>query len=191
MGKPSKADADRAQLVALEERVDAALPAIEAMKAAGQALAEIREKGLYRLTHPTWEEYVRARFSMSKRRADQLIDFGIVHGDAEAVSEKMGTAVPILSERALRPVVTLDSDQREAALMEAASSPEGMTAATIRAAAARRRPAARRGVPRPVRLRVPGGIVVVEISRKGAAAGVTVEAALADALRQLQARGAA
>jgi len=191
MGKPSKTDADRAQLIALEERVDAVLGAIEAMKVAGQALAEIRTKALYRLAFSTWQEYVEARFSMSVRRADQLIDFGIVHGAVEAVSEKIGTVVPKLSERALRPVAGLEPQDREAALVEAASSPEGMTAATIKAAADRRRKPARRGVPRPVRLRVPGAIVVVEISRKGAAAGTTVEAALADALRLLKTRDAA
>ncbi len=191
MGKPNKSDADRAQLVALEATVDKALPAIAAMKSAGQALGEIRAKQLYRLTHSHWETYVEERFSMSVRRADQLIDFGVVHEAVEAVAREIGTAVPILSERALRPVARLDEGDRQAALIEAATSPDGMTAATIKAAASSRRKPARRGVPRPVRLRVPGGIVVVEISRKGAAAGATVEALLTDALRQLQAREAA
>lgn len=191
MGKPSRTDSDRAQLAALEAAVDKALPAIAAMKSAGQALGEIRAKQLYRLTHSHWETYVEERFSMSVRRADQLVDFGVVHEAVEAVAREIGTAVPILSERALRPVARLDADDRQAALVEAANSPEGMTAATIKAAASSRRKPARRGVPRPVRFRVPGGIVIVEISRKGAAAGATVEALLADALRQLQAREAA
>ncbi len=183
-----QADESRSQLLALEARIDKALPAIEAMKSAGQALGEIRQRQLYRMTNPTWEGYVTTRFSMSVRRADQLISFGIVHQEIEAAAERSGTTVPELSERAVRPLVGMDQATIEAVVVEAAAAPGGITPTTIREAAGRRRPA-RRGVPRPVRILVPGGVVVVEISRKGAANGTTVVTAIEAALKKLGDQG--
>ncbi|NDC64117.1 MAG: hypothetical protein EBZ59_09080, partial [Planctomycetia bacterium] len=182
------ADQDRSQLIALEAAIDKALPAIEAMKAAGQALGEIRQRQLYRLSSPTWEGYVTDRFAMSVRRADQLIAFGVVHQEVEAAADHFGTAVPELSERAVRPLVGMDPATIEEVVAEAAAAPGGISSASIRAAAGRRRPA-RRGVPRPVRILVPGGVVVVEISRKGAANGTTVVSAIEAALKKLGDQG--
>lgn len=77
------------------------------------------------------------------------------------------------------------------AVAAAASSPEGLTPATLKAEASKRRPSKRKGIPRPVNVRVPGGIVTVTMNGKAAKAGVTPETMLEAALAQLRAARAA
>jgi protein gp37 len=54
----------------LEIEIEHGLPSFIAV---GQALGEIRTRRLYRLTHPTFEDYCRERWDMNKRYANRLI----------------------------------------------------------------------------------------------------------------------
>jgi hypothetical protein len=169
---------DRAQLEMLEGRVDAGIEAIDRMIEAGKALAVIRQRQLYRAASATWEGYVSTRFNLTKRRADQLIGFAEVQG----VLDEMGTAVPKMSERSIRPLVGLDPDAVREVVSEASEDPAGVTPSSIRKAAAKRKPKAKAKAPRPWRQKVPCAVVSVVFNAKAQAAGVDVEAALVAAL---------
>lgn len=173
-------DTEKAQLQRLEAAVEVGVKAAMAMIAAGKALAEIKARQLYRDQAETWETYVHARFKITPRRADQLVSFAGVQATLEAVSTEMRTAVPVLGERAVRPLVGMAKETVAEVVVEAAASPEGITPATIRKAASRRKPKAAKAA-RPRRFKVPGATVVVTWNRKGS--GNVLEA-LAAAMRQ-------
>ena len=175
-------DNERTILARLELAVDEAVDAISRMIEAGKALHEIKTKQLYRDQARTWPDYVQKRFGMSARRADQLIVFAGLSATIEEVSRELGTEVPILSERAVRPLAGLAGDDLTDAIREAAAD-GGLTPRSIGKAASSRKAKSRKAsVPRPVRLRVPGGIVTVEINRAGVAAGATVATLLTAAI---------
>ncbi len=168
----------------LEATVQAGVTATLAVLEAGKALSEIRSRQLYRDTAATWDEYVTTRFKMTKRRADQLIAFAGV----KASLEEMGTRVPEMSEKAARPLVGLSPETVNDIVQEAAGSLEGVTAGSIRKAAAKRRKASKVKVPRPIRFRVPGAVIEVAFNSKAAVNGFNVvdvlQAALDTARRQ-------
>lgn len=66
----SNAVVDRRELVALEKKVDQFRGAAWEM---AEALAEIRERGLYKITHESWEEYTRDRFGLAPSTCHNLI----------------------------------------------------------------------------------------------------------------------
>ncbi len=166
----------------LEAKVEAAAQAALTVLEAGKALAEIRNRQLYRDTAATWDGYVQARFRMTKRRADQMIAFA---GIRDAIDE-MGTRVPI-SEKAARPLVGMATDTIREVVAEAAESAEGITPATIRRAASRRKAKATKAR-RPQRFKVPGATIVIQWNRK--ASGSVIDA-LHAAIRQAEADQAA
>lgn len=174
---------ERHQLQRLEAAVEAGVKAALVMIDAGKALAEIKARQLYRDTSATWEKYVSDRFRISPRRADQLVQFAGVSETIKAVSSEIGTAVPVLGERAVRPLVGLAPETVAEVIAEAAGTPAGVTPATIRKAAAKRK-ATKAKVRRPVRVKVPGAVVMISWNRK--ASGTAVEA-LEAAIRQLRA----
>ena len=178
----SLTDNERSILARLESAVDEVLDAISRMIEAGKALHEIKGKQLYRDQARTWPDYVTTRFKMTARRADQIIVFAGLTATIEAVSEETGTPVPVLSERAVRPLAGLAEDDLKGAIREAAAD-GGLTPRSIGKAASSRKAKTRKAsIPRPVRLRVPGGIVTVEINRAGVAAGATVATLLTAAI---------
>lgn len=65
------------RLSELEARVE---EGIAAFITTGQALAEIRDSRLYRADHDTFEEYLDARWSYSRRRGYELIEAAEVAG---------------------------------------------------------------------------------------------------------------
>lgn len=168
---------EKAALARLERTVEAGVSATLVVLDAGKALAEIRSRQLYRDSASSWDSYVEERFRISKRRADQMIAFAGV----KAALEEMGTAVPNFSERAARPLVGLSPETINEVVAEAAATPDGVTPASIRKAAGRRK-ASRAARPR--RFKVPGAVVVVTFNKRGS--GQAVEA-LTAALRQAQA----
>lgn len=170
-------ETERFTLARLESAVEAGVSAVEAVLDAGRALRQIRDTQLFRDSAATWEEYCKLRFSISRRRADQLIGFSTV----KAALEETGTRVPELSEKAARPLVGMDAGTMAEVVAEAAGTAEGVTAHSIRRAAAKRRPGKVK-VPKEWRSPVPGAIVRVALNAKGVKAGVTVEAALVAAL---------
>jgi hypothetical protein len=153
-------------------------------------LREIRQRQLYRHVAASWEAYLELH-GLTRRRADQLVAAAGVFEAVESVSQETGTAVPSLSERAIRPLVGLPPEEVTEAVIEAASSSDGITPASIRKAAGRRRKAKAAKAPRPARFRVPCGIVVVTLNRKAAAAGIDIEAALVAALEAVRRDGQA
>lgn len=179
-------DTERLHLSSLESSVDEVLAVIPAMIEGGKALAEIRDKQLYRDQAKTWQLYVEQRFRMTTRRADQLIVFAGLTAVIEHVSQEMRTAVPILSERALRPLAGLPDQDAVDTIREAASADGGLTPRTLKAAASKRKCSKRKGIPRPVSLKVPGGTVLVSINSKGVKLGATMEALVEAALGQLR-----
>jgi hypothetical protein len=165
---------EQAALTRLEAAVEAGVTASNTVLAAGKALHEIRTRQLFRDTAATWEEYVTTRFKITRRRCDQMVSYA----GLRMTLEETGTQVPELSEKAARPLVGLSADTITEIVTEAAGSPEGVTAGTIRKAASRRRKAKALKVPRPVRLKVPGAVVEIAFNAKAAAGGFNVEAAL-------------
>jgi len=174
---------DRRDFTRLDEAVGMAAKAAKVVIKGGHALKAIRDRQLYRAVAETWEAYLE-RHGLTRRRADQMVAAaGVLEAVSERVEAETGTAVPDLSERALRPLSGLDPDQAAEAMVEAARTDDGITPATIRKAAGRRRKAKAAKVPRPRRYRVPGAVVVVTFNRK--ATGSAIEA-LTAALRKAE-----
>jgi len=115
-------------LIALEKVIERGL---ETFVQVGEALAEIRDRKLFRTEHPTFAEYCKAKWKMSDRRARQLMDASEV---VTAIS-KSGTIVP-KTESQTRPLTTLPPAQRVEVWQKAvAASPNGEpTAAEVKAA---------------------------------------------------------
>ena len=177
----------------LDEAVVMGVKAAKVVMAAGAALARIREGQLFRDTAPTWEGYLKGH-GLTRRRADQLIQAARVIEGVEEVLAESGTTVPALAtvtESSARQLAGLDKRTAAEAVAEAAASKDGLTPATLKAAASKRRPSKRKGIPRPVNVKVPGGIVTVTFNGKGVKAGVTTEAMLEAALGQIRAARAA
>jgi hypothetical protein len=121
----TKGELDR--LTVLEATVDSGLKSFIEV---GNALIEIRDSGLYRDTHGTFEAYCDARYGFSRRRGYQLMQAAevgtIVHIDNEAQARELG---PLLD----------DPEQLRGALAEAAEGGKP-TGAKIKEAVARRLP---------------------------------------------------
>lgn len=182
---------DRRDFNRFDEAVALAARAAKVVIEGGRALKAIRDRQLYRVAGVgTWEAYL-DRHGLSRRRADQLVSAaGVLDAVSERVETETGTAVPDLSERALRPLVSMDADQAVEVMVEAAGDPAGITPATIRKAAAKRRTKAKGHRPR--RFRVPGGIVTVEWNRKGNGSVIeALTAALVQAETELESQAEA
>lgn len=80
----------------------------------GRALARIRDEQLYKATHKTFSLYCESRWSISRRRAYQLID-------AAALAENLCTTVHKLPtcERQIRPLSKLPESEQQIAWIEA------------------------------------------------------------------------
>jgi hypothetical protein len=126
--------------------------------AAGEALAEIREKELYRCTHETFEKFCQATWNMTRQHAAQLID-------AAVIARNLSTMVSQpTSERQVRPLKPLTPEQQRDAWKEAtADGPP--TTSRVQKAVTSRLPSKRRKKPKPIRVRVPLGLVIVERKR--------------------------
>jgi hypothetical protein len=182
MAKGTLTESERIALAKLESAVEAGVSATLTVIEAGKALATIRDRQLYRDSAATWDDYVQTRFRITRRRADQLVGFAGVQDALKAVQDETGTAVPSLSERAARPLVGMDADTIKAVVAEASADADGITPATIRKAAGRRKAKAAKA-PRPRRFKVPGAIVTVTFNKKGSGSALD---ALAAAMRQAE-----
>lgn len=177
----------------LDEAVGMGVKASKVVMKAGAALARIRDGQLFRDSAPTWEKYLEGH-GLTRRRADQLIQAARI---IEGVEEQLTAAgvkvdgLGTMTESSARQLAGLGPKAAAEAVAEAAATEDGLTPATLKAAASKRRPSKRKGIPRPVNLRVPGGIVTVVVNGKGAKAGVTTETMLEAALAQLRASRAA
>ena len=173
---------ERKEFDRLDQAVAMGTKAAEVVIVAGRALATIRDRQLFRDVATSWETYLE-RHGLTRRRADQMVAAATTwDAVSETVSRKIGTAVPTLSERAVRPLVSMGKDAAAEVVLEASETPEGITPASIRKAAARRKAKAAKA-PRPRRFKVPGATVVIEFNRKGNGSAID---ALTAALRQAE-----
>jgi hypothetical protein len=95
---------ERVDLTALESIIHEGLATFIEV---GQALAEVRDRRLYRDKHGSFEEYCHERWLLSRTRAYQLID-------AAVVVNEMSTMVdtPPANERQARELVPLKDDEQ-------------------------------------------------------------------------------
>jgi hypothetical protein len=115
----------------LERRVE------RAFFEAGKALAELRDRRLYRSTHKTFEEYCRSRFAYTHRHVNYLIAASNVvdniimgtngsqneipdemgtNGSQNEISDEMGTngsQILPTTERQVRPLTKLEPSQQQ------------------------------------------------------------------------------
>jgi hypothetical protein len=138
---------DRAEAVVLR-----GLKAVDAVKEAGRALHTLKSRDLWRDTHDSWATYVVQRFTISARRAHQLIEFSTF---TDAVAEIIGTTGTevTLTERALRPLADVQPEEVNDVVAEAVAASGGgePTPAAIRAAVASRK----KGKKKPARTEKP------------------------------------
>lgn len=150
---------DRAEAVVLR-----GLKAVDAVKEAGRALQTLKSRDLWRDTHDSWATYVVQRFTISARRAHQLIEFSTF---TDAVAEIIGTSGTevTLTERALRPLADVLPEELNDVVAEAVAASGGgePTPAAIRAAVATRKKGKKKGVKveKPRTFRVGGAKVTV------------------------------
>lgn len=177
----------------LDEAVGMGVKAAKVVMAAGAALARIRDGELFRDTHRSWEAYLKGH-GLTRRRADQLVAAArIIEGVDEVLSAE-GVKVDgldTITESSARQLAGLDKQTAAEAVAEAAATDAGLTPATLKASVSKRKPSKRKGIPRPLNVKVPGGIVTLTLNGKGVKAGTTFEAMLEAALTQLRASRAA
>jgi len=165
--------AEAAEFAKLDQCVGMAVQAAKVVEAGGAALSRIKACQLYRDVAGSWEAYCESR-GISANRANQIIR---AFQTQTHISSKSGTAVPILSERALRPLVALTESDAIEVIAEASAVAGGISPKSIRIAAARRKSKAGK-LPRPTRLKIPGWNIVATPNRAAAATGFDVAAAL-------------
>jgi hypothetical protein len=101
-------------LIALEKIVAKGL---QTFAEVGDALAEIRDRKLYKIEHATFADYCKQKWKMSDRRARQLMDAAAVVFDIR----KSGTTVPVL-ERQVRPLTSIPKEQHAEAWQAAVAT---------------------------------------------------------------------
>jgi hypothetical protein len=193
MPAPTMTYEERREFERLDETVGLGVKAAKVVMKAGAALARIRDGQLFRDTASTWEGYLKGH-GLTRRRADQMIQAARVLEGVEEVLTAEGVSVEGLgsiTESSARQLTGLDKAAAAEAVAEAAASPDGLTPATLKAAASKRRAPKRKGIPRPVNMKVPGGVVTITYNSKGVKSGVTLAAMLTAALDELRRRDAA
>jgi hypothetical protein len=85
----------------------------------GAALAELRNRRLYRTHYATFQEYVRARFGLARSSVDQLIRSSAT---AQALLDDGEELPPCTTEAVIRPVSALPTPELKAACWSLARS---------------------------------------------------------------------
>lgn len=100
-------DTERSDLKQLEQTVE---KNFVAWMKAGFALREIRDRKLYRVTHPTFEKYTKDRFDVARSTAYQLISGVQVIENVRNADKK----IPFLPEKEalVRPLTRLEADEQ-------------------------------------------------------------------------------
>ena len=122
---------EKTDLGRLEQTIQAGLAGF---LTAGSALAEIRDRRLYRLTHATFEAYCRDRWGLGRSHAYRLIDASAA---IETMSPTGGHAPAPDSERQVRPLIGLAPEVQQRIWQEATAGGESPTGARIAELAAR------------------------------------------------------
>ncbi|MBN3950108.1 MAG: hypothetical protein HWQ38_28005 [Nostoc sp. NMS7] len=79
---------------------------------AGKALAELRDRRLYRSSHRTFEDYCRDRFGHSRRQSYLLMDAAVVFDNLLEKCDRNDHILPT-SERQVRPMTKLEPQQQQ------------------------------------------------------------------------------
>ena len=102
---------------------------LEEFLCVGLALAELRNRRLYRVEFGTFEEYARARFNMARSSLDQLIRSA---STAQCLLEA-GVQLPKgTTEAVIRPISALPGDELQAGCWQLAESFSGARGPTVR-----------------------------------------------------------
>jgi hypothetical protein len=170
-----------AALAAAEERIR---KGIAAFSDAGEALAMIRDRKLYRATHMSFDTYVMARWKIGTDYAAKLIAAAVIC--QEMTSNGLPAPAREIHARQLKRVEPAHRPQVwQAALDAAGGDPEAVTAEAIAEIAAPRRTAkGRMKAPAAIKLRGKGWNLVMERKR----ADIDPIAVLTEALAQLRDR---
>jgi hypothetical protein len=79
---------------------------------AGKALAELRDRRLYRSTHKTFEEYCRERFGHSRRQSYLLMDAAVVFDNLVEICDQFDHKLPT-AEGQVRPMTKLQPQEQQ------------------------------------------------------------------------------
>ncbi len=128
----------------------------------GAALAELRDRQLYRRSHSTWAEFLQASWQMSESYASRLIAASELH------HETLPTGKPPKCERLVRPIAALPKEQRADAWHDAIAlaGDAEVSPREVAEVVRKRKPGVKKiKVAKPIRIKVPGAIVIVEPGR--------------------------
>ena len=175
--------AEQVEFNALDQAVGMACLAATVVEKGAAALTRIRDGQLWRDVAHSWDDYL-TRHSLSARRANQIIHAFKIKTE---FSGKTGTVVPELSERSMRPMAGMTTDEAVETLSLAAADAEGITPASIRRAVSQKKSKGVK-VPKSVRMPVPGAIIVIEWNRKGVTTGFDGIVAMQKGIAVLQKR---
>jgi hypothetical protein len=170
-------EASQDRLVRLASIVDKGL---RSYVDAGRALREIRDRELFKLVAPTFEQFCLSRWKMTPQHANRIIAAAEVADDLEPTGSRP------LTERQARPLAGVPREHRAAAFQEAIEMAGGgePTSVEIETAARKRRIAKKKAKQRPARpvtFRVPGGVITVTPGRAFTSAADLLRAALSQA----------
>ena len=147
--KPAMTDEEILRKRGLEAVVDRGLLAETAVLDAGTALSELKTSDYWRDSHDSWQLYVKERFKMTARRAQQLMEFSAI---SEVVKREIGTSGSVfeMSERSARPISTIPAAERAEVVAEIVEKSGGKQPknSTIRAVVASRKRKAKVGKPK-------------------------------------------
>jgi hypothetical protein len=103
--------AEATDLARLERRIEAGIAIFDSV---GRALAEIRDRRLYRATHASFDDYLLERWEFTRQRAAQLIGAAVV-----AANLSTSGLQPPATERQARPLAGLAAEAQAAAWAKA------------------------------------------------------------------------
>ncbi|MDZ8069950.1 MAG: hypothetical protein RMY64_30805 [Nostoc sp. DedQUE08] len=115
---PELTEEEQSDRLHLERRVE------RAFFEAGKALAELRDRRLYRSTHKTFEEYCRDRFGHSRRQSYLLMDAAVVFDNLMEKCDPLDHILPT-NERQVRPMTKLEPQQQQEVWVKAVEQAGG------------------------------------------------------------------
>ncbi|MBD2505583.1 hypothetical protein [Anabaena azotica] len=115
---PELTEQEQSDRLLLERKVE------RAFFEAGKALAELRDRRLYRSTHGTFEEYCRDRFGQSRRQSYYLMEAAVIFDNLVEKCERNVHILPT-NEWQVRPLTKLDPDIQPEAWQQVVESAKG------------------------------------------------------------------
>ncbi|MDZ8135782.1 MAG: hypothetical protein RM049_10840 [Nostoc sp. DedQUE04] len=91
---------------------------------AGKALAQLRDRRLYRSTHKTFEEYCRDRFGHSRRQSYLLMDAAVVFDNLMEKCDQFDHILPT-AEGQVRPMTKLEPQEQQEVWLKAVEQAGG------------------------------------------------------------------